>query len=172
MGSRRTRKWMFFRYRLRPWMQDSAHATGFFGGGAMSLTLHAQGTRATVGDASCVEDPQRSIVFGTPLLWVECCPHGQRSVPSGSGAKSCPPKLPTRAARAHCGEPKDGSADACSDGRGLLLLPFFSGKPELQPEYPRSTNKQQNRYRPIPAKERCLQWHPYQAQDNKNQHAD
>ena len=62
--------------------------------------------------------------------------------------------------------------DYLTGALGLLLLPFLSGKAELQPEQPRRSNQQQNRYRPFPAKERCLQLHPYQVQDHKNQHAD
>ena len=54
-------------------MQDGADATGLFGGGAMSLTLRAQRTQATVGETGRVEHPKRSIVFGTPLPRIERC---------------------------------------------------------------------------------------------------
>ena len=49
-------------------MQDSADPTRFFGGGAMSLTLDAQGTAATVSDPGGIEHPHRAIVFGASGL--------------------------------------------------------------------------------------------------------
>jgi hypothetical protein len=52
-------------------MQDSADTTRFFGGGAMSLTLHAQGTGATISDAGGIEHTHRPIAFGTSFLWIE-----------------------------------------------------------------------------------------------------
>jgi hypothetical protein len=52
----------------------------------MSLTLLTPRTRATVGDTSRVEHPQRSIMFGTPFLRIECCPLGtsERAVRLGN----------------------------------------------------------------------------------------
>ncbi len=37
----------------------------------MSLTLHAQGTGATVSDAGGIEHTHRPIVFGASFLWIE-----------------------------------------------------------------------------------------------------
>ena len=52
-------------------MQDSADPTRFFGGGAMPLTVEAEGTGATVGDAGGIEHTDRPIVFGASFLWRE-----------------------------------------------------------------------------------------------------
>ena len=52
-------------------MQNGADTTRFFGRGAMPLTLHAQGTGATVGDAGGIEHTNRPIVFGASFLWIE-----------------------------------------------------------------------------------------------------
>ena len=52
-------------------MQDSADPPRFFGGGAMSLTLDAQGTGATVRDAGSIKDSHRPIMFGAAFLWRE-----------------------------------------------------------------------------------------------------
>jgi hypothetical protein len=52
-------------------MQDSAHTARFFGGDAMSLTVRAYGTGATVCDPGGIEYAQRAIMFGTSLLWIE-----------------------------------------------------------------------------------------------------
>jgi hypothetical protein len=62
-----------FVYRLGQWIQHGAHATGFFGGGAMALTLPAYGTGATVGKTGGVEHAERSIMFEASLLRVERC---------------------------------------------------------------------------------------------------
>ena len=37
----------------------------------MSLTVDAQGTRATVSDAGGIEHAHRPIMFGASLLWIE-----------------------------------------------------------------------------------------------------
>src|SRR5205085_2533510 len=65
------RQWTILGCRLGQAMQHSAHTTGFFGGGAMSLTLCAHGTGATVSNAGGVEHAQRSIMFGSSFLLVE-----------------------------------------------------------------------------------------------------
>src|SRR5712692_8592198 len=68
---RKVRRWLLFWYHLRQRMQDSADPTRFFGGGAMSLTVDAQGTAATVSDAGSIEHAHRPIMFGASLLWIE-----------------------------------------------------------------------------------------------------
>lgn len=75
-------------------MQDSADATGFVGSGAMSLTLWAQGTRATVSDTGGIEYTQRSIMFWSAFLWGERCAvwTAQRAVRLGNKVLS--PKAP------------------------------------------------------------------------------
>ncbi len=64
------RQWLFWGP-LRQGMQDSADTTRFFGGGAMLLTLDAQGTGATVSDAGSIEHAHCSIVFGASFLRIE-----------------------------------------------------------------------------------------------------
>ena len=73
MGGRssKARRRLLFCRRLRQGMQDSADTTRFFGGGAMLLTLDAQGTGATVSDAGGIEHAHRSIVFGASFLRIE-----------------------------------------------------------------------------------------------------
>src|SRR5712692_3112829 len=68
---RKVRRWLLFWYHLRQRMQDSADPTRFFGGGAMSLTVDAEGTGATVSDPSGIEHAHRPIMFGASLLWIE-----------------------------------------------------------------------------------------------------
>ena len=73
MGGRssKARRRLLFCRRLRQGMQDSADTTRFFGGGAMLLTLDAQGTGATVSDAGSIEQTHRSIVFAASFLRIE-----------------------------------------------------------------------------------------------------
>ncbi len=52
-------------------MQNSADTTRFFGGGAMPLTVDAQGTGATVSDAGGIKHTDRPIVFGASFLRIE-----------------------------------------------------------------------------------------------------
>jgi hypothetical protein len=40
----------------------------------MALTWHAEGTCATVGDASGIQHTHRSVMLTTSLLWGECGP--------------------------------------------------------------------------------------------------
>src|SRR6266705_2060309 len=54
-------------------MQDSADTARFFGGGAMPLTVDAQGTAATVSDPGGIKHAYRPIMFTASLLWKECC---------------------------------------------------------------------------------------------------
>jgi hypothetical protein len=48
----------------------------------MSLTVDAQGTRATVSDPDGIEHTHRPIMFGASLLWIERCP-----LPTTQGAE-------------------------------------------------------------------------------------
>src|SRR5713226_5314130 len=68
---RNARRRLLFWCLLRQWMQDSADTTRFFGGDAMSLTVEAHGTRATVSDPSGIEHTHRPIVFGASFLRIE-----------------------------------------------------------------------------------------------------
>jgi len=52
-------------------MQNRADPTRFFGGGAMPLTVTAQGTGATVSDAGGIEHADRPIVFGASFLRIQ-----------------------------------------------------------------------------------------------------
>ncbi len=61
-------------------MHDSADPTRFFGGGAMSLTLDAQGTAATVSDPGGIEHPHRAIVFGASGLPQRALPLADNAV--------------------------------------------------------------------------------------------
>jgi hypothetical protein len=86
----------------------------------MSLTLRAYGygTAATVSDPGSIEHTHRPIMLRASLLWIKWCslPTTQRAVRLGEKVVS--PKLPTRAARAHCGGPKDGPArEGSGDGK-------------------------------------------------------
>src|SRR5260221_4574114 len=71
MRGRKARRRLLFWYHLRQGMQGSADTTRFFGGGAMSLTVDAEGTRATVSDPGGIEHAHRPIMFGASLLWIE-----------------------------------------------------------------------------------------------------
>src|SRR5713226_7273189 len=72
-------------------MQHSADTTGFFGGGAMPLTVDAQGTRATVSDAGGIEHTYRPIVFGASFLRIQggSLPTAQRAVRLREKVLSC-----------------------------------------------------------------------------------
>jgi hypothetical protein len=86
-------------------MQDSADPTRFFGGGAMSLTLDAEGTAATVSDPGGIEHPHRAIVFGASFLRIERCP-----LPTTQCAVRLRKKvLPSQAACSRCTRPLRGT---------------------------------------------------------------
>src|SRR6266851_1088703 len=99
-GGRKARRRLFWGW-LRQGMQDSADTTRFFGGGAMFLTLDAQGTRATVSDAGGIEHAHRSIVFGASFLRIERCP-----LPTPQRAVRLRKKvLPSQASCSRCTRP-------------------------------------------------------------------
>ena len=60
----------------------------------MSLTLWAQGTRATVSDTGSIEHPQRSIMFWSAFLWVERCAVWTAQGAVRLGNKVLSPKAP------------------------------------------------------------------------------
>jgi hypothetical protein len=72
-------------------MQDSADTARVFGGGAVFLTGDAQGARATVSDAGCIEHAHRSIVFGASFLRIERgpSPTTQRAIDLQEKVSSC-----------------------------------------------------------------------------------
>jgi hypothetical protein len=91
-------------------MQDSADTTRFFGGGAMSLTLDAEGTAATVSDPGGIEHPHRAIVFGASFLRIERCP-----LPTTQCAVRLREKvLPSQAACSRCTRPLRGTKGGSS----------------------------------------------------------
>jgi hypothetical protein len=86
-------------------MQDSADTTRLFGGGAMSLTLDAEGTGATVSNTGGIEHAHRPIVFGASLLGIErgSLPTPQRAVSLGEKVLSC------QASSSRCTHPLRGT---------------------------------------------------------------
>jgi hypothetical protein len=98
---RKARRRRLFWHWLRQRMQDSADTTRFFGGGAMSLTVAAEGTGATVSDPGSREHTHRPIVFGASLLWRERGP-----LPTPQRAVRLRKKvLPSQAPSSRCTRP-------------------------------------------------------------------
>jgi hypothetical protein len=86
-------------------MQNSTDTTRFFGRGAMPLTLHAQGTGATVGDAGGIEHTDRPIVFGASFLRIEGSP-----LPTAQRAIRLREKVfPCQASCSRCSRPLRGT---------------------------------------------------------------
>lgn len=69
------------------------------------LTLCAQGAGAAMINARGIQDPERAIALGTPLLWIERMIGRATSVPSGCGVNAEPGKPWVKEERAHWGGP-------------------------------------------------------------------
>src|SRR5712692_3112586 len=96
-------------------MQHSADPTRFFGGGAMSLTVDAEGTPATVSDPGGIEHAYRPIVFGASFLLIE-----RGSLPTTQRAVRLREKvLPSQASCSRCTRPLRGTEGWSSWREGL-----------------------------------------------------
>src|SRR5947209_5596851 len=107
-------------------MQDSADTTRFFGGGAMSLTLDAERTAATVSDPGGIEHPHCAIVFGASFLRIERGP-----LPTTQCAVRLRKKvLPSQASYSRCTRPLRGTEGwSCRAGvRGWQGFSLRGGK--------------------------------------------
>lgn len=71
MRSRQTGRQRVFWRGLWQGMQDSADPTRFFSRGAMSLTVEAHGTGATVCDAGGIKNAHRPIMLGASFLRIQ-----------------------------------------------------------------------------------------------------
>ena len=107
-------------------MQDSADATRFFGGDAMSLTGDAQGTAATVSDAGGIEHTHRLVMFGASFLRIKRGP-----LP----AKQCAVRLrkkilPCQASCSCCSCPLRGRDQLAQPGRspGMIEIQCEGGQ--------------------------------------------
>ncbi len=95
-------------------MQDSADTTRFFGGDAMSLTVDAQGTRATVSNPGGIEHTHRPVVFGASFLRIK-----RGSLPTTQCAVRLRKKiLPSQASCSRCPRPLRGRDQTIQPGRG------------------------------------------------------
>src|SRR5438874_10503435 len=100
---------------VRQGMQESADTSSVFGGDAMSLTVDAQGTAATVSDPGGIEHPHRPIVFGASLLRIERGP-----LPTTQRAVRLREKvLPSQASCSRCSRPLRGAEGWSSWGEVL-----------------------------------------------------
>jgi hypothetical protein len=113
-------KWPLFWRGLRQGMQDSAHPTRFLGGGAMRLTVKAEGTGATVRDPGGIEDPHRPIVFGATFLRIQggSLPTSQRAIRLRKKV------LPSQAPCSRCARPLRGT-EGWSSRRAVRRCPRF-----------------------------------------------
>ncbi len=104
-------------------MQDGTDTTRFFGGSAMSLTVDAEGTGATVSDPGGIEHAHRPIVFGAALLRIERgpLPTPQRAVSLGEKV------LSPQASYSCCTRPLRG-AEGWSCRRGVRGWQGFSSR--------------------------------------------